>query len=80
MVCRSDIVAGSGDRLLRSLFRGRDDVYVQVNGNVGVRARHPDGRLFAAIGFTIANGRIAEMNILADSDRLSRLDFSAIER
>jgi hypothetical protein len=32
------------------------------------------------IGFTIANGRIAEMNILADPDRLSRLDLSAIER
>jgi hypothetical protein len=30
------------------------------------------------IGFTIANGRIAEMNILADPDRLSRLDLSAV--
>jgi hypothetical protein len=28
----------------------------------------------------IANGRIGEMNILADPDRLSRLDLSAIER
>jgi hypothetical protein len=32
------------------------------------------------IGFTIANGRIAEMNILADRDRLRRLDLLAIER
>jgi RNA polymerase sigma factor (sigma-70 family) len=53
---------------------------VLVNGNVGVLARRPDGRLFAVIGFTIANGRIAEMNILADPDRLRRLDLSAIER
>jgi hypothetical protein len=40
----------------------------------------PDGRLFAAIGFTIANGKIAEMKILADPDRLGRFDLSAIER
>jgi RNA polymerase sigma-70 factor (ECF subfamily) len=52
---------------------------VLVNGNVGVLARRADGRLFSVIGFTIANGRIAEMNILADPDRLSRLDLSAIE-
>jgi hypothetical protein len=36
--------------------------------------------LFAVIGFTIAHGRIAEMNILADPDRLGRLDLSASER
>jgi len=51
-----------------------------VNGNVGLLERRPDGRLFAVIGFTIANGRIAAMNILADPDRLRRLDLSAIER
>jgi RNA polymerase sigma-70 factor (ECF subfamily) len=51
---------------------------VLVNGNVGLLARRPDGRLLSVIGFTIANGRIAEMNILADPDRLSRLDLSAI--
>ena len=53
---------------------------VLVNGNVGLLARRPDGRLFSVIGFTIAKGKIAEMNILADPDRLSRLDLSASER
>jgi RNA polymerase sigma-70 factor (ECF subfamily) len=53
---------------------------VLVNGNVGLLARRADGRLFAVIGLTIANGRIAEMNILADPDRLRRLDLPAIER
>ena len=53
---------------------------VLVNGNVGLLARRADGRLFSVIGFTIANGKIAEMNILADPDRLSRLDLSTIER
>jgi RNA polymerase sigma-70 factor (ECF subfamily) len=31
------------------------------------------------IGFTIAGGKVVEMDILADPDRLSRLDLSAIE-
>jgi RNA polymerase sigma-70 factor (ECF subfamily) len=52
---------------------------VLVNGNVGLLARRPDGQVFSVIGFTIADGRIAEMNILADPDRLSRLDLSAID-
>jgi RNA polymerase sigma-70 factor (ECF subfamily) len=53
---------------------------VLVNGNVGVVSRLPDGRLLSVIGFTIAGGRVVEMDILADPDRLGRLDLSAIER
>jgi RNA polymerase sigma-70 factor (ECF subfamily) len=30
------------------------------------------------IGFTIAGGKVVEMDILADPERLSRLDLSAI--
>ena len=52
---------------------------VLVNGNVGVVSRLPDGRVFSVIGFTIVEGRVIEMDILADPDRLSRLDLSAIE-
>jgi RNA polymerase sigma-70 factor (ECF subfamily) len=52
---------------------------VLVNGSIGLLARRPDGQLFAVIGLTIADGRIAEMNILADPDRLGRLDLSALD-
>jgi RNA polymerase sigma-70 factor (ECF subfamily) len=52
---------------------------VLVNGNVGLVCRLPDGRLFSVIGFTIAGGKVVEMDILADPERLSRLDLSAIE-
>jgi RNA polymerase sigma-70 factor, ECF subfamily len=52
---------------------------VLVNGNIGVVARLPDGRVLSVIGFTIADGKVVEMDILADPDRLSRLDLSAIE-
>ena len=48
---------------------------VVVNGSIGIVTRRPDGRLFAVGGFTIAGGRIVEINILADPERLSRLDF-----
>jgi RNA polymerase sigma factor (sigma-70 family) len=53
---------------------------VLVNGNIGVLARRPDGHLVAVLGFTIADGKVVEIDILADPDRLRRLDLSAIER
>ena len=59
---------------------GLSNHVVLVNGNVGLLTRTPDGRLFSVIGFTIARGRIVEMDILADPERLKGLDLSAIER
>jgi RNA polymerase sigma-70 factor (ECF subfamily) len=77
MVRGARAVAGQAEAFSKA---GLSSEIVLVNGNVGVLSRRPDGRLFSVIGFTIANGRIAEMNILADPDRLRRLDLSAIER
>jgi RNA polymerase sigma-70 factor (ECF subfamily) len=58
---------------------GLSSQVVLVNGNVGVVSRLPDGRLLSVIGFTIANDKVFEMDILADPERLGRLDLSAIE-
>jgi RNA polymerase sigma-70 factor (ECF subfamily) len=58
---------------------GLSNQVVLVNGSVGLVSRRPDGRRFAVLGFTIADGRIVEINVLADPDRLSGLDLSAIE-
>ncbi|MPY88611.1 MAG: sigma-70 family RNA polymerase sigma factor [Luteitalea sp.] len=58
---------------------GLSNQVVLVNGHVGVLSRRPDGKLFSVIGFTIARGTIVEMDILADPERLKRLDLSAIE-
>jgi RNA polymerase sigma factor (sigma-70 family) len=58
---------------------GLSNQVVLVNGNIGLVCRLPDGRLFAVIGFTIAGGKVVEMDILADPERLGRLDLSAIE-
>ena len=58
---------------------GLSSQVVLVNGNIGVVSRLPDGRVLSVIGFTIAGGKVLEMDILADPDRLIRLDLSAIE-
>jgi RNA polymerase sigma-70 factor (ECF subfamily) len=69
-------VAGQAATFSRS---GLSNQLVLVNGHLGFVSRRPDGRVFAVIGFTIAGGKVVEMDILADPDRLSRLDLSAVE-
>jgi RNA polymerase sigma factor (sigma-70 family) len=59
---------------------GLSSQVVLVNGNVGVVSRLPGGRLLSVLGFTITGGKVVEIDILADPDRLSRLDLSALER
>jgi RNA polymerase sigma factor (sigma-70 family) len=49
-----------------------------VNGAAGLVAA-PQGQPFSVIGFTITDGKIVEMDILADPDRLRRLDFVNID-
>jgi RNA polymerase sigma-70 factor, ECF subfamily len=58
---------------------GLSNQLVLVNGHLGFVSRRPDGRLFSVVGFTIAGGRVVEIDILADPDRLGRLDLSAVE-
>ncbi len=49
-----------------------------VNGEVGAIATK-DGRPFSVMGCTIRGGKIAEMDILADPERLGRLDLTALD-
>ena len=48
-----------------------------VNGAAGIVAA-PGGRLAAVLGFTVARGRIVEIDILADPARLSQLDLAEL--
>lgn len=50
-----------------------------VNGAAGAVSRAPDGRTFSVMGFTVVDGKIAEIDILADPERLGRLDLSALD-
>jgi RNA polymerase sigma factor (sigma-70 family) len=55
-------------------FTGMLDVRLAlVNGAIGFVATR-DGELFSVGGFTVRGGKILEINILADPERLSRLD------
>jgi RNA polymerase sigma factor (sigma-70 family) len=62
----------------RALMFRRADLVVHhalVNGTPGLLATR-DGELFSVMGLTIAGGRIAEMDILVDPERLRRLDVT----
>jgi RNA polymerase sigma factor (sigma-70 family) len=54
---------------------GLSNQVVLVNGNVGVMSRRPDGQVFSVLGFTVAGGKVLEIDILADPERLGRLDL-----
>ncbi|MET8995392.1 sigma-70 family RNA polymerase sigma factor [Amycolatopsis sp. Hca4] len=49
-----------------------------VNGAAGVVATR-EGRPFSVLGFTVADGRIVEIDILADPARLGRLDLAVLD-
>jgi RNA polymerase sigma-70 factor (ECF subfamily) len=46
-----------------------------VNGAPGGVAWTPDGRPFAVLSFTVVGGRIVEIDVLADPERLAHLDL-----
>jgi ketosteroid isomerase-like protein len=85
VVLRADL----GDQSISTVIRGARAVAEQalmftgyarfarpalINGAVGV-VTAPEGRVFSVMGFTIADGKITELNILADPERLRRLDL-----
>ncbi|MEV6395647.1 sigma-70 family RNA polymerase sigma factor [Streptomyces sp. NPDC051907] len=49
-----------------------------VNGGAGV-VTVVDGRPMAVMGFTIAGGKIVEIDILADPERVGRLDLAVLD-
>ncbi|XXY49892.1 hypothetical protein WME91_01925 [Sorangium sp. So ce269] len=49
-----------------------------MNGAVGMVVSR-DGQPFSALGFTVAGGKIVAIDILADPERLRRLDLSALD-
>lgn len=89
VVLRAD---GGGAKGMSRIVRGASDVAAQarafssmgltttvvlVNGHVGVVSRLPSGRVLSVIAYTVADGRVVAMHILADAERLARLDTLA---
>jgi RNA polymerase sigma factor (sigma-70 family) len=73
-------VQGAEQVASRAMMFRRDDLTVRhalVNGTAGLVSTR-DGELFSVMGLTIAGGRIVEMNILADPERLRGLDVTIL--
>ncbi len=49
-----------------------------VNGGAGVVVV-TDGRPFALLGFTVTDGRIVQINVLSDPERLAAIDLTGLE-
>ena len=49
-----------------------------MNGAIGVVVA-PQGRLVRALRFTIANGKITEIEVIGDPARLGELDVSIVD-
>jgi len=66
----ADQVAGRAQLFSRSGVSSR---HALVNGAAGVLSWR-DGKLIAVLGFTVAHGKIVAIDVLADPERLSRLE------
>jgi hypothetical protein len=63
---------------LAAMERARFTQPALVNKAVGL-AMAPRGRLFLVLGFTIAEGKITEIDVIADPDRLRHLDLAVLD-
>jgi RNA polymerase sigma-70 factor (ECF subfamily) len=77
----SRVVRGAATVARQALTFSRLDLQVRhaiVNGAAGAVTTR-DGRPFAVSGFTIRNGTIVEIDILADPERLAQLDLTVLD-
>src|ERR671913_2296740 len=58
---------------------GRFSRRALVNGVAGIVSRAPGGPTFSVMGFAVASGRITEIDILADPERLRLLDLAFLD-
>jgi RNA polymerase sigma-70 factor (ECF subfamily) len=72
----AEAVASSALSFRRFADHGRP---VLVNGAPGVLTA-PDGQPVSLLGFTVVDGRIVEIDVLADPERLRTLDLTVLER
>ena len=75
----SRVVRGAEVVAKGALAASRRDATVRlvlVNGTVGVVAFDPSGQPITVVGFTVRRGKIVEMDVLADPERLRQLDLA----
>jgi RNA polymerase sigma-70 factor (ECF subfamily) len=62
------------------LISGYDVRHALVNGAAGIVTRDERGQPFSVMGFTVRDGRVAEIDVLIDPERLRQLDLTVLDR
>lgn len=75
---RGAVAVGKQALRFARLSRDGDSRPALVNGSVGL-VTVPDGVVIAVMGITIMHDRIVEIDILADPERLGRIDLAALD-
>jgi RNA polymerase sigma-70 factor (ECF subfamily) len=65
--------------MITRLLTGFDVRHALVNGAVGIVTRDEDGEPFSVMGFTVRDGRIIEIDVLADPERLRQIDLTVLD-
>ncbi len=73
----AEMVARSALTITRRLT-GFEVRQALVNGTAGIVSRDEHGEPFSVMGFTVHGGRILEIDVLADPERLGRLDLTRL--
>jgi RNA polymerase sigma factor (sigma-70 family) len=73
----AEMVARSALTITRRLT-GFDVQPALVNGSAGIVSRDENDEPFSVMGFTVRGGRILEIDVLADPERLHRLDLTRL--
>jgi hypothetical protein len=68
------VAEGAMAAMNRALFTGP----ALIDGGVGL-AMAPEGRLRVVLTFTIVEGAVTEIDVIAEPDRLSRLDLAVLD-
>jgi RNA polymerase sigma-70 factor, ECF subfamily len=71
----AEAVAGQAIMFRRDAPASDTTETVLINGIPG-QVRYRDGRPFSLVAFTITNGLVVEMDVIADAERLARLGLS----
>ena len=59
--------------------RGCHGVKISLQAVVARHVVLPHGEPFAVLGFTVSNGKIVEIDVVADPERLRHLDLTALD-
>jgi RNA polymerase sigma-70 factor (ECF subfamily) len=66
--------------MVTRLITGYDVRNALVNGAAGLVTRDETGQLFSVMGFSVRDGRIVEVDVLADPERLANVDVTMLDR